>query len=164
MTYTPTCHHLSVSGGTTTDWTLGESQLAWLESTLENSSSRWRFLFIHHTVGGAAGDEANSRYGRGGGQAAMVGEQALVHQLMLDHGVQVFFYGHDHVFTDIVVDGIHYTEPGSAGAPWKFTQVETGYVQSWPDSGYARVNVAPDGLNVEFVSTTGALLYGYQLP
>jgi hypothetical protein len=164
MTYTPTCHHLSEAGGTTTDWTLGESQLAWLERTLENSSSRWRFLFIHHTVGGAAGDEANSRYGRGGGRAAMVGEQAIVHQLMLDHGVQVFFYGHDHVFTDMLVDGIHYTLPGSAGAPWKFTQAETGYAQSWPDSGYARVDVAPDRLNVEFVSTTGSPLYSYQLP
>jgi len=33
--------------------------------------------------------------------------------------VQIFFYAHDHVFTDMVVDGIHYTLPGSAGAPWK---------------------------------------------
>jgi hypothetical protein len=47
-----------------------------------------------------------------------------VHQLMQDHGVQIFFYGHDHTFTDMVVDGIHYTMPGSAGAVWMFTAAD----------------------------------------
>ena len=63
---------------------------------------------------------------------------------MLRHGVQVFFYAHDHVFADMVVDGIHYTLPGSAGAPWKFNELETGYDQYWPDSGHARVEVTPE--------------------
>ena len=58
------------------------------------------------------------------------------------YGVQIFFYAHDHVFTDMVVDGIHYTLPGSAGAPWKFDTSETGYTSFWPDSGYGRVKVS----------------------
>ena len=32
---------------------------------------------------------------------------------MLKEGVQVLFHGHDHVFTDIVVDGIHYALTGN---------------------------------------------------
>jgi hypothetical protein len=149
--------------GSPEEWTLGETQLAWLEQTLESSSSKWKFLFIHHAVGGKAGDDANSLYGRGGGLAANVGEQARIHELMLQHGVQIFFYGHDHVFTDMVVDGIHYSLPGSAGAPWKFLEFETGYTDYFIDSGFARVDVSPDRTLVEYVSTTGEVLQSYEL-
>lgn len=161
MTYTPTCHNLTVDEGQPDDWTLGEAQLDFLRTTLENATSKWRFLLIHHAVGGAAGDLANSAYGRGGGQAARVGEQSVVHDLMLEHGVQIFFYGHDHVFTNMIVDGIHYMLPGSAGAIWKFEKTETGYTQYWTDSGYARVNVSPETVQVDFVAMGGAVLEKY---
>jgi hypothetical protein len=164
MTYTPTCHLLDTYPGLPDDWTLGATQLAWLERTLAGASAKWRFLFIHHTVGGAAGNPTDSAYGRGGGQAAHVGEQATVHALMLQYGAQIFFYAHDHVFTDMVVDGIHYTLPGSAGAPWKFDESETGYTQYWADSGFARVAVSTESVQVDFMSVTGQRLDGFSLP
>jgi hypothetical protein len=163
MTYTPTCHLLSYDPGLPDDWTLGDAQRAWLEQTLAGATSKWRFLFIHHPVGGAAGDSTESAYGRGGGQAALVGEQSWVHALMLKHGVQIFFYGHDHVFTDMTVDGIHYSLPGSAGAPWKFDSSITGYKQYWPDSGYGRVTVNPEQVQVDFVAVGGKVLNSYTL-
>ncbi len=164
MTYTPTCHLLDYEPGVPDDWTLGPAQLDWLQRTLAAATSKWRFLFIHHTVGGAAGDAADTAYGRGGGQAAYVGEQARVHALMLQYGVQIFFYAHDHVFTDMVVDGVHYTLPGSAGAPWKFDESQTGYTQYWTDSGFARVDVSPDRVHVDFISTTGQSVDSFTLP
>jgi hypothetical protein len=164
MGYTPTAHLLSSDPGLPTDWTLGEAQLGWFEDTLAGASSKWRFVFIHHAVGGAAGDSDDSAYGRGGGQAARVGEQAKVHQLMLEHGVQIFFYGHDHVFTDMQVDGIHYTLPGSAGAIWMFGQSQTGYAQSWLESGWSSVTVSPDNVHVQFLKMGGGVLYEYTLP
>ncbi|HEX7508076.1 MAG TPA: metallophosphoesterase [Polyangia bacterium] len=163
MGYTPTPHLLDNSG-VPDDWTLGEAQLGWFGKTLANATAKWRFVLIHHTVGGAAGDAADSAYGRGGGRAAYVGEQAKVHQLMLQHGVQIFFYGHDHVFTDMQVDGIHYTLPGSAGAPWLFGNSLTGYSQSWLESGWSKVTVSPDGVDVQFLKMGGGLLYEYTLP
>jgi hypothetical protein len=164
MTYTPTCHLLDLQPGLPDDWTLGTAQMEWLADTLSHATSKWRFLFIHHAVGGNAGNDVDSAYGRGGGRAAHVGEQAIVHDLMMRYGVQVFFYAHDHVFTDMVVDGIHYTLPGSAGAPWKFDSSETGYTDYWPDSGYGRVTVGPDGVKVEFVAMGGTVLGSYMLP
>ena len=161
MTYTTTEHLLSYDPGLPDDWTLGETQLGWLTNTLANAMSKWRFVLIHHTVGGAAGDAIDSAYGRGGGQAAHVGEQAKVHQLMLEHGVQIFFYGHDHVFTDIQVDGIHYSEPGSAGAIWMFSASETGYQHSWLLSGWGQVTVSPSAVDVQFLSLDGKLLDEY---
>jgi hypothetical protein len=162
-TYTPGCHLLSTYPGLPDDWTLGSAQLDWLRQTLEQATSKWRFLLIHHPVGGAAGNDVDSAYGRGGGQAAYVGEQAIVHQMMIDYGVQTMFYGHDHVFTDMVVDGVHYTLPGSAGAPWKCTTEETGYTDYWPDSGWARVDVSPTAVHVEFLTQTNDVLYQYDL-
>jgi hypothetical protein len=163
MSYTPTEHLLGTKPGVPDDWTLGQTQLNWFAATLASATSKWRFVLIHHAVGGAAGDDIDSAYGRGGGQAAYVGEQAKVHQLMLEHGVQILFYGHDHVFTDMQVDGIHYSEPGSAGAIWMFTESETGYSQSWLESGWGRVSVSPDAVNVQFQSMDGELLYEYAL-
>ena len=158
MTYTPTCHLLYDDPGLPDDWTLGAAQMAWLRQTLAAATSRWRLLFIHHAVGGAAADTYDTAYGRGGGQAAHVGEQAQIHALMVQYGVQIFFYGHDHVFTDVVVDGIHYLLPGSAGAPWKFDGSATGYTHDWEDSGYGNVTVAPDRVAVDFVSIDGMTL------
>jgi hypothetical protein len=158
MTYTPTCHLLSYGPGLPDDWTLGATQLAWLGQTLANATSKWRFLFIHHTVGGAAGDPDDSAYGRGGAQAAHVGEQAIIQAMMVQYGVQVFFYAHDHVFTDAEVEGVHYTLPGSAGAPWMFDSSQTGYTLYWTESGYGRVSVAPEEAKIDFVASDGALL------
>jgi len=63
-----------------------------------------------------------------------------------------------------VVDGIHYLLPGSAGAPWKFDSWQTGYTHYWPDSGYARVSVAPDRAQVDLVSIDGDVLEALSLP
>jgi hypothetical protein len=161
FTYTPTCHLLSFDPGLPDDWTLGQAQLDWLRQTLAGSHAKWKFLLVHHPVGGNAGDDIDSAYGRGGGRAANVGEQAIVHQMMRDYGVQIFFYGHDHVFTDMVVDGIHYALPGSAGAIWKFLQSETGYDTFWPDSGWSRVDVTPDDVHVQFVPMGGPPLFDF---
>jgi hypothetical protein len=163
MSYTPTPHLLGTGEGAPDDWTLGAAQLEWLSSTLAAATSKWRFLFIHHPVGGAAGNPEDSAYGRGGGRAAHVGEQATVHDWMLKSGAQIFFYGHDHVFTDMTVDGIHYSEPGNAGAIWTFSSSLTGYEQSWLESGWARVAVGPDVVEVTALSMSGEVLYRYQV-
>jgi hypothetical protein len=155
--YTTTNHAINTAAGTRDDWTLGEKQKAWLHDQLAGSKARWKLLFIHHTVGGNAGDDTNSRYGRGGGRAANTGEQALIHGWMRKFGVQALFYGHDHVFTDMVTDGIHYVCVGSAGAPWKFGTEETGYKRFWTPSGFTWVDVSRESLSVSFVGASEAV-------
>ena len=58
-------HEHTLGPGRGDDWTLGKEQYAWLEKTLRESGEPWKFLFIHHAVGGNAGDDVNTRYGRG---------------------------------------------------------------------------------------------------
>lgn len=163
FTYTPTCHLLGADPGSPDDWTLGDDQLAWLQTTLAGSGAKWKFLLIHHPAGGNAGNDSDSAYGRGGGRAALIGQQATVHAMMRQYGAQIFFYGHDHVFTDMTVDDIHYSLPGSAGAIWYFTPDETGYTQDWEVPGWGRVTVAPDSVHVQFLDLSGQILYEYSL-
>jgi phosphodiesterase/alkaline phosphatase D-like protein len=149
--YTTNDHTHGSPVGTADDWTLGRQQKTWLLERLSGSQARWKLIFIHHTVGGKAGDALNSRYGRGGGRAAHTGEQAIIHQWMRRYGVQALFYGHDHVFSDMAVDDVHYVCVGSAGAPWKFTEPETGYSRFWTPSGYTWVDVGEKTMKVSFV-------------
>jgi hypothetical protein len=146
-----------------TEWTLGEKQMAWFETTLRKATERFRFVCMHHAAGGNAGDLDNTLYGRGGARAWNTGEQARIHALMKKHHVQIFFYGHDHVFVDDVVDGIHYALPGSCGAPWHFTKEETGYERSWPDSGHAQLEVTPEKASISFINVEGKVLHSFSV-
>ena len=146
-----------------TEWTLGEKQMAWFETTLQKATERFRFVCMHHPAGGNAGDTLNTLYGRGGARAWNTGEQVRIHGLMKKHKVQIFFYGHDHVFVDDVVDGIHYALPGSCGAPWHFTKEETGYERFWPDSGHAQLDVTPEKATVTFINIEGKTLHAFSV-
>ncbi|MBM4015301.1 MAG: hypothetical protein FJ293_10115, partial [Planctomycetes bacterium] len=165
--YTKTAHHMDpseVASGRPDDFTLGPAQKEFLAATLARSDAPHKALFLHHVVGGNAGNPYDSSYGRGGGRAAKVGEQAWVHELCQRHGAKSIFYGHDHVFTEMEVDGIRYALPGTTSAPWRFSRDETGYEKFWTESGYARVKVAPAALAVEFVSLGGDVLHAFSVP
>jgi predicted phosphodiesterase len=161
--YTLTDHKLGSKVGRRDDWTLGDVQKRWLEMTLKASHAPWKLIFIHHSVGGGSPDEHNARYGRGGGLGAGVGEQAQVHDWMKKYGVQAFFYGHDHVFTDTVVDGIHYICAGSAGAPWKFDRSDTGYTTYWTPYGFTWVGVEKKWLRIGFHETDGREVHRFSI-
>ncbi len=81
--------------------------------------------------------------------------------MMREFGVQILFFGHDHVFLDEVVDGIHYALPGSCGAPWKVGREVTGYRKYWPDSGHGRLTVRPEQATVEFVNQAGQVIHEF---
>ena len=160
--FTPAAPRLDGSGQP--EWTLGEEQMSWLEQTLKRSAQPVKLLFMHHALAGNGGDEQSTAYARGGGRAARVGQQARVHELAVRHGVRAIFLGHDHVFVDTVVDGVHYSLPGSAGAPWKFTGEATGYGSFDRRSGFAVVEVGPGGLEVEWRDVDGEIFGGYRVP
>jgi 3',5'-cyclic AMP phosphodiesterase CpdA len=94
------------------DWTLGREQLAWLERVLRQNDRTWTLVFAEHLVGGTMSTENLHaerdrvyHYGRGGlrstqdgtPRAPFLGEQAALHSLMREQGVDVFFHAHDHV-------------------------------------------------------------------
>jgi phosphatidylethanolamine-binding protein (PEBP) family uncharacterized protein len=151
--------------------TLGREQYDWLERTLGASTARYRFVFIHHLVGGVGGTES-----RGGVESAAFfewgglnadgtdgfaerrpGWPMPIHDLLVKHRVSAVFHGHDHLYVHSMKDGIHYQcvpQPGNLGGSTRSAQ-QYGYASGTllGSPGHLRVRVGPDAAWVEFVRT-----------
>ena len=167
----PFRHTTTRSRGGTGDnwyWTLGEHQYQWLKRSLEQSDAKLRFVFLHHLVGGS------HRNQRGGAEAAVLwewggkgstGEDEFdrhrpgwgkpIHQLLVEHGVNVVFHGHDHMFIKQDLDGIVYQLVPQPGHPRSGTKSakEYGYLSGevQGSSGHVRVRVNGDSARVDYV-------------
>ncbi|MFO0892671.1 MAG: metallophosphoesterase [Isosphaeraceae bacterium] len=149
---------------------LGEEQYRWLGRTLSESKAPYKFVFIHHLVGGATpegrgGVEAAGFYEWGGKDADGTdrfrenrpGWPEPIHALLVRHGVSVVFHGHDHLFVKQQLDGIVYQEvpqPGTPGENAARNAAEYGYKTGivLGSPGHVRVRVAPAKATVEYVS------------
>lgn len=138
-------------------YVLGDQQLAFLEDTLANSSATWKFLFAHHLVGGDDSISWAQGYGRGGARAAHDHQQAVVQDLMVEHGAQAYFFGHDHAFTVGDADGVKYICAGhSSSCPWKDELPGLfGPDDAYPDVGHVRIDVTPTQATVAYIQSTG---------
>jgi len=156
-------------GGDNWGRTLGEEQYHWLKQTLENSRARFKFVFVHHLVGGA------TREGRGGAEAARYfewGGQSLddsddfrrerpgwpapIHRLLMENGVSIVFHGHDHLFAKQDLDGIVYQEVPQPGLPrynTPRTAAEYGYLDGviLGSPGHMRITVSESRLTADYV-------------
>jgi len=151
--------------------TLGKEQYDWLKRTLETSKAKFKFVFIHHLVGG------KDRQGRGGVEVASLyewggknadgtdgftayrsGWAMPIHQLLVQHKVSAVFHGHDHLYAKQDLDGIVYQEVPQPGDPKGSTRssAEYGYKSGviLGSSGYLRVSVDADSAKVEYLKTS----------
>ena len=81
------------------------------------------------------------------------GWELPVHQLMVKHGVTIFFQGHDHLFARQERDGIVYQEvpmPADQGyVAYNEDRYQSGV--KLPNSGHLRVTVSPEQVKVDYV-------------
>jgi hypothetical protein len=144
--------------------THGDAQYRWLKTTLEQSKAKYKFVFAHHVMGTQRGGvDVAMKYEWGGlnnngtaGFALNRPTWALpIHQLMVANKVTIFFQGHDHIFVHQQLDGVTYQSLGNPADPnyslFNSDAYATG--ERFPNSGYARVTVAPDAAKVEYVRT-----------
>lgn len=149
------------------NWTLGKTQFDWFEQTLKESKSKFKFVFIHHLVGGFGGAEA-----RGGVEAAdrfewgdheefpiqREGWAEPIHALMVKYGVTALFHGHDHLYVRQEKDGILYLEVPQPGHP---RENATGSAERYGyksgvllgSSGHIRVSVNEERAKLEYVKS-----------
>jgi len=161
--------------------TLGSEQYQWLKRTLEGSQARFKFVFIHHLVGGLdrqsrGGVEVVPFFEWGGRnpdgtdvfKAKRPGWYAPIHQLLLQNRVNIVFHGHDHLYARQELDGIVYQEVPQPGDPQGSTRsaAEYGYKSGTllGSSGYLRVAVSADKATVEYVRPDRSLAASYTLP
>lgn len=140
---------------------IGDEQYAWLKKTLENSSAKYKFIFAHHVLGtGRGGVEVSTTYEWGGTDPKGISTFAKerpnwelpIHDLMVKHGVSVFFQGHDHIFVHQERDGVVYQSmPNPADDTFSMfndSAYKTG--AKAPNSGHVRVSVSPSEAKVEY--------------
>jgi hypothetical protein len=158
---------------TDSSWTstLGRAQYDWLTRTLEVTEAKYRFIFIHHLVGGMGGAESrggveSSLYFEWGGKNAdgspglaqhRAGWAMPIHDLLVKHHVSAVFHGHDHLYVNSQRDGVVYQCVPQPGNPRGNTRTATqyGYVSGTlhGSPGHVRVRVEADKATVEFIRT-----------
>ena len=148
--------------------TLGREQYEWLRGVLAGSRAKFKFVFLHHLVGGVSsegrgGDLAVPLYEWGGHESDgrdtfarhRPGWEAPIHALLVRHGVTAVFHGHDHLFAHQVVDGVVYQEVPQPGHPRPNARnaAEYGYRSGtiFGASGVLRVQVGSEQARVEFL-------------
>jgi predicted phosphodiesterase len=147
--------------------TLGEAQYHWLTKTLETSKAPFKFIFIHHLVGGLGRDVRGgvtpAPYMEWGGKNAdgtdgfaqhRPGWEMPIHPLLVKHGVSIVFHGHDHLFAKEELNGIIYQEVPQPSHPNGGTRSagEYGYTGViLGSSGHLRVTVDTKETVVEYV-------------
>lgn len=123
------------------NWSLGKAQYDWLRDTLKNSSARYKFVFMHHIVGGSTqavinnvptpqfaargGIEVSDKYEWGGNNidgspgfaTKRPGWDMPIHDLLVQNKVNVVFHGHDHLYGYQTRDGVVYLECPQPGTP-----------------------------------------------
>ncbi len=147
------------------DWTIGREQYEWFKRTLETSKAKFTFVINHHTLGEARGGATTAMLYEWGGTEGdgkpstfatnRPGWEMPIHQLMVKHGVSIYFQGHDHLYAREVVDGIVYQEiPMPSDSTQVIGTLDNGdaYTDLKIDaSGHLRVTVAPGGATVDYV-------------
>ena len=165
----------TTNSGGRTPWSrsLGIKQYNWLKSTLENSKATFKFVFIHHLVGGAdlngtsrGGVEVAGFYEWGGKNADGTdgfnsnrpGWAMPIHDLLVKNKVSAVFHGHDHIYVKQELDGIIYQclpQPGAKKSDNINSASEYGYhdgiIKNGP--GYLRVKVDKNTATVDYVNT-----------
>ena len=130
------------------DWTLGEDQFEWLESTLANSDAKYKFVFSHQITGSngmTSPDMVN--YGHGGLNAANFAEwggyntdgttwawdterpgwgSLPIRQMMEANGATAFFHGHDHQMAYETLNGMVYQSVPAGSFSGSFDDYATG--------------------------------------
>ena len=162
--------------------TLGQPQYDWLTRTLDSSHSQYKFVFIHHLVGGfgraSRGGVAAAGYFEWGGKNAdgsdgfaahRPGWPMPIHRLLTKHHVSAVFHGHDHLYVHEELNGIIYQcvpQPGNVNGGTR-SAAEYGYRAGTilGSPGHLRLSVAPTATRVEFVrAATGDASLGKRDP
>ena len=122
-------------------------------------------VFAHHVRGQGRGGVTNAKLFEWGGyeengttysfNTNRPGWGKPIHQLFVDNHVNIFFQGHDHVFSHEVLDGVTYQSmPMPSDSTYQIGILANGdaYTSDVVDgTGHVRVNVSPSGLKVDYI-------------
>jgi hypothetical protein len=147
------------------NWSIGQEQYEWLKKTLEESDAKYKMVFAHHIRGQGRGGVTNAQLFEWGGYeqdgvtysftSKRPGWSKPIHRLFVDNGVDIFFQGHDHLFSHELLDGVTYQSvpmPGDSTYQIGILSNSGAYTSDIVGgTGHLKVSVSPAGINVEFI-------------
>jgi 3',5'-cyclic AMP phosphodiesterase CpdA len=122
-------------------------QLAWIEDALRQSQDEWKICYFHHPL-----------YSNGGRHGANVQLRVALEPLLVRHGVNLVFSGHDHIYERLTPQkGITYFVSGSAGELRRGDVRPSAETAAYfdQDQSFMLLEIAGDQLFYEAVSRTG---------
>jgi hypothetical protein len=129
---------------------MDQKQLAWIDATLRDAREEWKICYFHHPLYSNAARHGSSEDIR-----------VLLEPILLKHGVNVVFQGHDHVYERLRPQkGIYYFVSGAGG------QLRRGNMRPTPetaasfdqDQSFMLVEIAGATLHFESISRTGKIV------
>ncbi len=123
------------------------TQLRWADETLKASQEEWKICIFHHPI-----------YGNAGRHGSNLELRVLLEPMLIRHGVQVVFSGHDHVYERLKPQkGIQYFVTGSSGQLRKGDLEPSDSTAAGFDQDQAFLLVEIDGAEMFFeaISRTG---------
>jgi hypothetical protein len=131
------------------------SQLAWADGVLRAAREPWKIAYFHHPL-----------YSNAGRHGSAVDVRVLIEPLLLAHGVQVVFAGHDHIYERLKPQkGIHHFVVGSSGQLRRgdlrtSATTAAGFDQ---DQAFLLVEISGDELFFEAISRKGVVVDSGQI-
>jgi predicted phosphodiesterase len=124
-----------------------QKQAAWLEKALGEAGEDWKICFFHHPI-----------YSSGGRHGSEVDLRAQLEPLLVEHGVDVVFAGHEHFYERLKPqNGIHYFVNGGGaklrrGDIQKTAMTAKGFDT---DRSFMLVEVDGDVMRFQTITRTG---------
>jgi 3',5'-cyclic AMP phosphodiesterase CpdA len=129
---------------------LDRTQLAWLDERLDKSTAAWKVCFFHHPL-----------YTSGRYRVWSQGFRLILEPLLVKHGVDAVFSGHEHIYQRTEVQsGIQYFVSGGAGSLRRGDGTPAPYVARTFDTDYHFMLIEIDGDDLHFqaISRSGATI------
>jgi len=138
-------HHALIAPNIATQNTA--EQLRWLEKALAASTAQWKLVMGHHPAYSS---------GLAHGNQPEIIEHIL--PLLQKHKVQAYFAGHDHDLEYLKVGDLSLIVSGAGSENRPVKTPETSPF-SRQISGFVMASVSADNLQIQFIDSTGKLLY-----
>ena len=126
---------------------MDRAQLTWLQQTLRYAADDWRIVYFHHPL-----------YSNAGRHGSNVELRVILEPILVEHGVQVVFTGHEHVYERHKPQkGITHFIEGSSGQLRKgdVTPGQTTAAYYDQDQTFMLVEIAGDELFFRTMSRMG---------
>jgi 3',5'-cyclic AMP phosphodiesterase CpdA len=126
---------------------LDQKQIAWADATLGAAQERWRIVYFHHPL-----------YSNGGRHGGNVELRVVLEPMLVRHGVNVVFSGHEHIYERLTPQkGITYFVAGSGGQLRKgdLRRSSTTAAGFDEDQSFMLIEISGDQLSFRTVSRTG---------